>query len=913
MPFGPACFYFSPGTKSQKSALTPPPAASAATLSDQVEDQDLPKLNAEKEQLGDHTESQKLPENNNNEDSAEKERFFVPLPKQEDATRGTDCQESLFCQFLVLEKFAGKVSRCFSYFHAGPGQLSLTHNHRRRMDCTLVLEPGHLLFINYHSSSLHYAGHMGDCPAKPGTALPTEDTKTREELRNGDAQLQGQEKKSEEVAMEVGEEKEEATEEDEEDLLLSEEEDEDEGRSLSPQEFSYREEISSGEDRAGVEEGKKWRSSWTLGGRRIGKKQYFETKGEAALHLDEMQDADDDLEWSIESGEFRLNDATRRGNEDVKSYISCLNKAVRDAQKSCSTYPNLVFGEQTEYACHFFHGNAFKARRSARIYHSLRQLLLEEHPDDSLVLGGALLGKRERVGEQSLLRRLLADDSLTGFVTVRSGQETRRDISSLVQGYCLGKFTSYKSPLEDLGYFAKQQAEAAGEDLKKNCKKRCLTMTRLGYGPDQLTTMSVTNLRFLCQERLFRNFEVVHFIGYEVRPWHFAIISRVIQERHRLKRESPGDLSGINACKLFLNALYGFTFKEARNFNTTTLASQSRVQECKVGRDPNLVACTLVGTRPARYRAGRRDARCRKSTGSVNASQDRGKRLEMIFALTRKNPGALVRNLIQVASGVLCHSRNIFYGHLLFLITVMDPTRLQCAYFDTDSAMLLANKPTLKGNVRPELMDVFLKNHNAVFEDPTSPLAQNNRLKLEGVFSSSFFYSLKQYILLPLDEAEDVEGGQAEVLKKTKGISKVVRMQMEPHHFMLQPLIVQDSGPEEQPFSQERLLPEKRKDLLAASWILRGTRGLQVMMSIRTTRFVVPVNYKRHTVVRRVSKSFFPACMFSFFFFSPSFKATLSHSLNGHGAREDEENEGMAKKGASEKTSKSDCRQGRLF
>ncbi len=796
LPYGPACFYYSPATTRGDEDAQDDPSSQAA------------------EREGD----------------SRGDKVFAPLPRGEDATRRTDCQEALFAQYHVLEgDLAERTSRCWSYFHSGPGQLGLTDNHRRRMDVALLLEPGHFVFLNYHSE-LHYTGHLEGCPREtgagggrsPGSGNPEEEEKG-ERAESG---LGGGEADRSQLTEEERAPSDEGTQEGEASRSqLTEEE-------RAPSDEGTQE--GEGDEEEEEEEGR--------GKRRRRDVSPFWEPDEEEGEWNEMDEYDDDLEWAMESGQFLATEGTKRGDEDVREYLDCLNGAVASAREGDPTFPPLVFEYRAEFACHYFHGNVFRGRRTGNLYGSLQRLLVGEHPEDSLVTGGALLGRAGGVGEPALLRRLLQDDSLSGFVTVRGGWEEKRDLSSLMQGYCLGKFGSSRDPAQDLGGFAELQASAAGANLAKMCEKKRLTMTRLGYGPKQLTTMSLQNLRFLVQQRSFRGFEVIHFIGYELRPWLFGLIFRVLQERHRLKREQADDVTGITVCKLYLNSLYGFSYKESKNFNTTTLVSQSWLEQKRVSGDPNLVACTLVGTRPARRYSARRDTRCRRRSTPSSGSRPAAStpREEMVFALSRKNPDALVRNIAQLASTVLCNSRNIFYAKILFLLTVMDPGRLQLAYVDTDSVMLWAHHRDPVDNVRPEFLDLFKEYYHSIFEDLSSSLPQNNRLKNEGIFSSSFFYTLKQYTLLPLPPLEGGEENGGEALRKTKGIPRQARVKMQPSHFRLPDV---DDG-------QDPL--QKRDKLLSASWIMRGTRGLQVMMSIRTSALPNPVNLKRHSLVRMV-------------------------------------------------------------
>ncbi len=804
LPYGPAQFYYNPAERERRRRRSPQDKKKSGGKRDETvvggeKDEEYNNSNAEEEDA--------------EEDDEEEERaFFCPLPRMEDATRRLACQESLFCQYQVLERHADGVRRCFSHFHSGPGQLSLSDEHRRRVDCTLLLEPGHFLFLQYHSE-LHYGGHTASCPllrshegvAPEPTATEAGNSGRLENSGGGGGETESvppplwyesdpdQRGRAGYLTSSSEEEEEEEEEEDEKE----------EGEPEPQKECPW---VLSEEDFP--------RTTWT-------------------------DDEDDEMEEALASGEFALGDSTQRMNDLQRSYVDYLNEAVTEARRDDPSYPPLIFEVRFEYACDYFHGNAFQARQSGKSYldGGLLRLLREEHPQDSLV-GGVVarspLG-RGKIEEKELLRRLLTDDELCGFVTVRGGAEERRDIASLMQAFCLGKFGSEEDPEGDLGPLASRME---GDRLKKRCRGKCLTMTRLGYDPRQLTTMSVQNLRFLVQERGFNSFTLVHYIHYEQRPYLFPAIFRVIQERHRLKRESPDDVSSISACKLYLNALYGYSYKESSNFCTTRLATHTTLIKTNVMADPRLVSCTIMGTRPTggARRRSRRDLRRPKC--GAEASNAKTPAEELLFAVTRRNPDAAIFNLSELAASVLCSSRLIFFSHILFLLTVMDPTRAQLCYLDTDSLMWFVRHRRLEDNVRREFLPLFERYRNAILEDEDSPWAQNNRLKLEGVFGGSLFTTLKCYTLLPLEENEGDEP-----VKKTKGIGRVPREKMTPAHFLLPAPSRDDNA--------AAAAQDERP--LTASWVLRATRGLTMTMHVRSARLPNPNNFKRYCVVTNLA------------------------------------------------------------
>ena len=84
---------------------------------------------------------------------------------------GTDCQESVFVQWLSLIAFPDST-RILSDWTAGCGQTSLGSDHRQRVDaCASIPLPGggvRLAFVNYNGQFWHSRGrHDDDCPRRP--------------------------------------------------------------------------------------------------------------------------------------------------------------------------------------------------------------------------------------------------------------------------------------------------------------------------------------------------------------------------------------------------------------------------------------------------------------------------------------------------------------------------------------------------------------------------------------------------------------------------------------------------------------------------------------------------------------------------------------------------------------------------
>ncbi len=563
-----------------------------------------------------------------------KEKTFVPLSSRFDVTRTMGCQESLWVQHLALAQYP-QCMRIMSNFHAGCGPPSAGDNFRRKVDACVVTAPGQFLLAQYHSSGFHYYNHLEICVRKCSyiNEMVIEESVSASESEDTWPQ---QDSDSE-------------VEEKEDDLQGRD--DEDDGYNEERQGQACK------KPKLNDDPPSYW---WRRPMEDAGIVGAFDTK--------------EDFEEAMESDQFVLKERTLEGDSILRSYVAAMNWAVHEARKRNSNYPSLAFDAKFSYECQFFHGGDMsigtEGHGGIRTYNKLTKLLKDEFGDDAIV-GFSV----PRLKEAELLRRILYDEDYNGFCTIRGGKEGRDDAASLTQAFCLGKHVVSADELGD--YALEVTAMAKGLDpqldrakakrqLQRDCLKRCLTMTRRFFGCNQLSTLSTLQLRFLVTQRNFHNFRLVHFIHCHLRTYLFDFNFRILQERHRLKREEPSNELGQLTCKLIFNSSYGYYNLNTSRYHKTSVCTMRTIwsKHKKEAAEGKIVSCSLLGPVWIKSKKGPKEP-------------------DLLYSVTKSRPDCQIENLSHVSATILELSHYNFMSHLVFMLTVLSPRMAELVYADT--------------------------------------------------------------------------------------------------------------------------------------------------------------------------------------------------------------------------------------
>lgn len=492
---------------------------------------------------------------------------------------------------------------------------------------------------------------------------------------------------------------------------------------------------------------------------------------------------------------------TRRNNALLRSYCRHLNEAAEE----CGI--DISFSCAFDYSCNFFHGSEIEKGETC-----LQRLLERRYGDDSVT--GKFLPCMD---ERQLLREILLNREVFGFVTIEGGHETSEDHAALAQAFLVQKHKS-GGRTEELGPYARRlvdcERDFAGDDsritreLDREAKKRELTVVRRSVLAKTPLTMTVHNLRQLVQERGLRGFRILHFVQYASRYYHSDFIADMLQARWDLKLANSEPLQQLTL-KILLNALFGFMLLESPKFKLSKVVTRETEYK-RLKKDPSKLY----------------DLRNLSVLGFASSAD----KPDLLLRVVRENDQSKIENLAQGAANILCQSKMLFFAHLLYFLRVLDPRKACVVYKDTDSIFVFTREEKFEDNVRPSMRAFYERTREDIFVDEQSAHTQAGKMKLEGVYKGGLFRTVKSYMLLDSEDRVEI---------KCKAIGNVAKRQLEARHFL-----PPTEGEEEDVIS---------------FWRLGGIPGEsgELGMNVSGKKLPSRVNFKRNTLARTREKKFF--------------------------------------------------------
>ena len=450
-----------------------------------------------------------------------------------------------------------------------------------------------------------------------------------------------------------------------------------------------------------------------------------------------------------------------------------------------------------------------------------------------------MLGYRfQAIRSNQVVSKILSGE-LTGFVVFKGGNETKRDKVSRLFSFIPQRC---KVRPDEVGKVTRDQIsslygeENAEKELKKHLNK-FFTITK-GYADSDsggVTAMSTTLFRWLVKHRGLRNFEIVHFLAYRYRSYLKEWLEPMLLERQKLKEQIkkgvPGTKVTSEIMKLICNSFYGFSSLMNNSYPKTLVRSSSQLEHKNSKQLENARSVSLIGCAPAR--AGKK----RKRSGDK----------ELLFAITKSNKSAKIRNLCQLAAAILSNSKVIFFDAIFFFLQHLSAKRAELTYIDTDSSLFSLSSPDLMDVVEEKHKQSFLKNVDKYLHQGEPDKPAHGKFKLETVCRGGLFHSPKCYWLGPEVDVEEeirkrkrgeapvVPEGEESCMKRFKGTSRSVQNSLRKEHFDLNP----DTGLPKQGYANRSKL--------------NATLGFEMLLTEECKSLVNPISVKRKFDVRQVS------------------------------------------------------------
>ena len=248
------------------------------------------------------------------------------------------------------------------------------------------------------------------------------------------------------------------------------------------------------------------------------------------------------------------------------------------------------FSTSCDYICAGRSIKSLQPRSTEVWYESLKELLLTDFPEGSVSDLPLWIPRKTLYLNKKVLTTKIADNKITGFVTLKGGRENpdfifdRRSAAKNF-GFCVQNYAP--SPDEISPYTKRQIAEyfgwcsvsgggGGGDDSIEYDLERVDNYIR-NQPPRTLNsktfhseeTVSTTYLRWLMLERGFVDFEITHFIEYSFSDFSKTFLEPVLQRRHEYKKS--GNLVAAECLKLIGNGSFGYNGLESCNYDKIRL------------------------------------------------------------------------------------------------------------------------------------------------------------------------------------------------------------------------------------------------------------------------------------------------------------------------------------------------------
>ena len=245
----------------------------------------------------------------------------------------------------------------------------------------------------------------------------------------------------------------------------------------------------------------------------------------------------------------------------------------------------VVFRYTVTDSCRLAHGSGVPGLNGdgAR-YRTVRECLLTEKVRN----GEAWVpDTRRNLYPLDQLRADIAAGRATGFVTLVGGSEhpdvARDDPAGHRFGFCVQQHAATFDQLSDYtkaeiaSYFGWAELPDGGESRIRDYVARQPARNLSASTFFSQETVSTTYLRWLVEERGFRDYEITHFLAYPFRDWGSDFLLPVLQRRHECKLR--GDAVAAECLKLVGNGSYGYNGLEARNYDDLRLMTDQQIRK----------------------------------------------------------------------------------------------------------------------------------------------------------------------------------------------------------------------------------------------------------------------------------------------------------------------------------------------
>lgn len=431
------------------------------------------------------------------------------------------------------------------------------------------------------------------------------------------------------------------------------------------------------------------------------------------------------------------------------------------ALKMSCVYPeNVRFIYDKIYECDFFHGNqSFTLDKGLTLFDTIKQAV--ESQSDHIY-------SRKFTQTYNVGRLIdgIKKGSITGFITIKGGQECASNDANDFFGFCVQNYTPQINEISSITknqmmHFKNFKDET---ELKHYLEKNQIGLTLNSGTFHNEETISTDYLKWLMNTRQFSRFKVTHFLEYKFVQHSKSFLEPLLEKRHEAKLSK--DLVSAECLKLICNGSYGYNALESSNYNSCRLITATNLKrnQSKIAAYLSLDRLQLIGVVKIPQKKKKTTTTTTNQFIETEADDDDDEEKEeddedkiiiedeeehceydFLYSVIVSGKDRLVKNSLPKAVSILSNSKTLFLGHIQLLLECLDPSLAELCYVDTDSCIFSFTFPTLEECLKPEKQNLFFAKN--IIADEKSKQSFHGKLKCEGIYNGGHFRTIKIYRL----------------------------------------------------------------------------------------------------------------------------------------------------------------------
>lgn len=449
-------------------------------------------------------------------------------------------------------------------------------------------------------------------------------------------------------------------------------------------------------------------------------------------------------------------DTCPSGNQTMYPYEPNPADIVMDAfrhkyalKMSCVYPENVRFIYDKVYECDFFHGNqrqVFTLDKGLTLFDTIKQAV-QSVPDH---IYSRKFTQTYNVGK---LLEGIKNGTITGFITIKGGQESASNDANDFFGYCVQNYTPKSNEISPLtkNQLMHFKGYKTADEISQFLEKHQIGLTLNSGTFHSEETISTEYLKWLMEARNFTRFQVTHFLEYKFVEHSRTFLEPLLEERHEAKMSK--DAISAECLKLICNGSYGYNALESSNYSSCRLITAKNLKrnQSTISAFLSLDRIQLIGIvqtkKKSKQKTSSNSLLIEEAIDDNEEEEDDEEDYEydFLYSVIVSGKEKPIKNSLPKAVSILSNSKKLFLSHIQLLLECLDPRLAELCYIDTDSCIFSLTNSQIEDCLIDEKKEFFIS--KAILADETSRNSFHGKLKCEGVYEGGHFRTIKIYRL----------------------------------------------------------------------------------------------------------------------------------------------------------------------